>query len=144
MKLPPASMYASSTASDAFCSVVQPNVLPPRHSAATFMPVPRSLRISMRALLVRSRTVRGRTRSRCGGLGPRRHLSWVHTIEQRRALVARSWPGVLLQHALVDIRAPARRVGEPDVAVADHRRLGDERFLPRDVVDVDLHDAHVG
>src|SRR6185436_8721427 len=51
MKLPPASTYASSTDSDALWSVVQPNVLPPRHSAATFIPVRPSARINMFALL---------------------------------------------------------------------------------------------
>src|SRR5260370_39728757 len=47
MKLPPASTYASSTASDAFWSVVHPNVLPPRHRAATRSPERPSFRISM-------------------------------------------------------------------------------------------------
>src|SRR6185436_20493058 len=51
MKLPPASTYASSTASEAFWSVVHPNVLPPRHSADTLSPVRPSLRISMTSLL---------------------------------------------------------------------------------------------
>src|SRR5947209_3140079 len=47
MKLPPAAPYASSTASDAVWSVVQPNVLPPRQSAATLRPVRPSLRINI-------------------------------------------------------------------------------------------------
>src|SRR5207245_2254844 len=51
MKLPPASTYASSTASEAFWSVVQPKVLPPRQRAATRSPVRPSLRISMVGLL---------------------------------------------------------------------------------------------
>src|SRR5262245_17749702 len=51
MKFPPAAQYASSTASDACWSVVQPNVLPPRQRAATFNPVRPSLRISTVALL---------------------------------------------------------------------------------------------
>src|SRR5262249_18532961 len=48
MKLPPASTYASSTASEAFWSVVHPNVLPPKQRAATFNPLRPSFRISMR------------------------------------------------------------------------------------------------
>src|SRR5215467_11195549 len=52
MKLPPASTYASRTASDAFWSVVHPNVLPPRQRADTRSPLRPSLRISMdRSLL---------------------------------------------------------------------------------------------
>src|SRR5713226_6973406 len=51
MKLPAASTKASSTASEAFWSVVHPNVLPPRHSADTLRPVRPSLRISMVSLL---------------------------------------------------------------------------------------------
>src|SRR5207247_1077319 len=44
--LPPPAMYASRTASEAFWSVVQPNVLPPRQRAATFNPLRPRLRIS--------------------------------------------------------------------------------------------------
>ena len=51
---------------------------------------------------------------------------------------------MLGQDLLVDVGAPAGSVGEPDVAVADLRRPRHERALPRHVVDVDLHDAHVG
>src|SRR5437899_5545710 len=75
---------------------------------------------------------------------PRGHLPRIHPVEELRPAVARSGPGMLAQHALVDVGAPARRVGEPDVSVADHRRARDERALPGYVVDVDLHDAHVG
>src|SRR5262249_7016624 len=57
MKLPPASTYASSTASDAFWSVVQPNVLPPRHSADTRRPVLPNRRNSMQSSPLRYSSV---------------------------------------------------------------------------------------
>src|SRR5262249_25396972 len=74
---------------------------------------------------------------------PRRHLSRIHPVQELRRAVARPRPGVLPQFALVDVGPPARRVAEPDVAIADRRLLGDEGALPGHVVDVDLHDAHV-
>src|SRR6266478_10082728 len=60
---------------------------------------------------------------------PRGHLPWIHPIEELRPPIARPRPGMLAQHALVDVGAPARRVGEPDVSIADHRRARDERPL---------------
>src|SRR6267378_3413624 len=74
----------------------------------------------------------------------RRHLSGVHAVEEPGTAVAGARPRVLAQHALVDVSAPAGRVREPDMTVADDRRPGDQRTLPRHVVDVDLHDPHVG
>src|SRR5262245_56596635 len=73
----------------------------------------------------------------------RRHLPGIHPVKELLPTGPRPRPGMLAQHALVDVRPPARRVGQPDVAVANDRLLGDERALPRHVVDVDLHDAHV-
>src|SRR5262249_2518799 len=61
---------------------------------------------------------------------PRRHLSRIHPVEELRRAVARPRPGVLPQHALVDVGPPARRVAEPDVAIEDRRLLGDEGALP--------------
>jgi len=58
---------------------------------------------------------------------PRGHLPRIHPIEELRPAVARPRPRVLAQHALVDGRRPARRVSQPDVAVADHRRARNER-----------------
>ena len=52
-------------------------------------------------------------------------------------------PGVRPQHLLVDRGAPAGPRRHLDVAVLDRRRHRHQLRLPRDVVDVDLHDPHV-
>src|SRR5262245_19070868 len=114
---------------------------------ATTPTIPRSTRPSPRARTAArssSRPSCPRSALRDPSPRPRGHLPGVHAVEELAAAVIGTWPGVLAQHALVDVRAPSGGVGEPDRAVADHRRLRDERALPRHVVDVDLHDAHVG
>src|SRR5713101_5563748 len=62
MKLPAASTKASRTASEAFWSVVHPNVLPPRQRADTRSPVRPSLRISI-MVSFRARTAPASRRS---------------------------------------------------------------------------------
>ena len=44
---------------------------------------------------------------------------------------------------LVDVGAPARPIGQYEVAVFDDRCGGDDVVLPGHIVDVDLHDFEV-
>src|SRR3989475_6095797 len=56
---------------------------------------------------------------------------------------APAFPAMLAGDVLVQVGAPARTPGDDDLAVLDRRRLIDQLVLPRDVVDVDLHDPDV-
>src|SRR5678815_140510 len=63
-------------------------------------------------------------------LDPASHLLGVHPVEHGFT-AALGRPGVRAQDVLVDVRAPARGIREPDVAVADLGRARDQVLLPR-------------